>query len=126
MALDLFVEAAEQPLLEAGITADEVDAIATVSLTGSAIPKLLVFYFSFNCAVSRSALILSIADLHTGEVCEIFKIIHDSTFFLLIDFISAGQSLRASLTQAFFPGSDAANEVLGDPATIKIAQAHIR
>ncbi len=40
VALDLFVEAAEKALDEAGIAADEVDAIVTVSSTGIATPSL--------------------------------------------------------------------------------------
>ena len=40
VALDLFVEAAEKALAEAGITADEVDTIVTVSSTGIATPSL--------------------------------------------------------------------------------------
>lgn len=40
VALDLFVEAAEAALAEAGITADDVDVIVTVSSTGIATPSL--------------------------------------------------------------------------------------
>lgn len=40
VALDLFVEAAEKALAEAGIAADEVDTIVTVSSTGIATPSL--------------------------------------------------------------------------------------
>ncbi len=40
VALDLFVEASEKALAEAGIAADEVDAIVTVSSTGIATPSL--------------------------------------------------------------------------------------
>ncbi|WP_301752152.1 type III polyketide synthase [uncultured Erythrobacter sp.] len=40
VALDLFVEAAEKALAEAGIAADEVDVIVTVSSTGIATPSL--------------------------------------------------------------------------------------
>ncbi|MBB3775407.1 hypothetical protein FHS52_001376 [Erythromicrobium ramosum] len=51
---------------------------------------------------------MSIADLHVGDVFSMFRIMHASTFLRLSDFISAGQSLRASCTQAFLPGSGAA------------------
>jgi alkylresorcinol/alkylpyrone synthase len=40
VALDLFVEAAGKALAEAGVAADEVDAIVTVSSTGIATPSL--------------------------------------------------------------------------------------
>lgn len=40
VALDLFVEAAEMALAEAGMTAEEVDVIVTVSSTGIATPSL--------------------------------------------------------------------------------------
>lgn len=40
VALDLFVEAAEKALAEAGVAADEVDTIVTVSSTGIATPSL--------------------------------------------------------------------------------------
>ena len=40
VALDLFVEAAEQALADAGLAADEVDTIVTISSTGIATPSL--------------------------------------------------------------------------------------